>query len=207
MVTPVYDVTASAPGNPNLKYRAEWELMGGPGTFPLSVIYFNGNGSTSRTQPMKGFTNEVITYTERVSTNAVYRVTGMTNVNGRLYPTGFVFEQYVGRGRPRIRKQAFAVVSVIRPVCSLDSLLPSISDGTVVADRRLAQAEEPIKAFTYQVTGGRSWQPVADAKKAYARGKKPQKPSPIMLPLIGTLLCAPLMVWATHSWWRRRKAG
>ena len=60
LLTPVYDVSASAPANPNLRRKAVWELIAGPGSLPAKVTYFDDYGIIE----------------------AVYRATGVANVNG-----------------------------------------------------------------------------------------------------------------------------
>jgi hypothetical protein len=184
-LTPVYDVSASAPGNPNLKLKADWSLANGPASLPLKVTYFK---------------NSVIT-------GAVYSATGVTNVNGKTFPTGFIFEQYAGGSRGWIRKRATAVVTVIRPECSLASLLPAITHKTVIIDRRLAQAAQSEKRLTYSVAPGATLPTVAEAKKANDWKKKPPKPSSFVIAVIGTTFFLPLVFFAVHFWKRRKKAG
>ena len=41
MLTPVWDMTATPMGKPDLKYEAYWELINGPGSTPQSVIYLH----------------------------------------------------------------------------------------------------------------------------------------------------------------------
>jgi len=184
LLTPVYDVSASPPGNPNLKFKAEWKLIGGPGSLPMNVTYFFANGSTS----------------------AIYRAIGTTNVNGIAYPSKFLFEYYAGGNIAHVTKRANVTVMAIRAFCSLVNLLPEITSTTLVADRRVKQAENPLKSLDYVMAASERWHTVAEAQKLHGAKKKPPKASPVMVPLIGTLLCAPLLVWAAYSWRRWRKA-
>jgi hypothetical protein len=185
VLTPVYDVSASAPGNPNLKLKADWSLANGPASLPLKVTYLN---------------NSVIT-------GAVYSATGVTNVNGKTFPTGFIFEQYAGGSRAWVRKRAAAVVTAIRPACSLASLLPAITHKTVIIDRRLAQAAQSEKRLTYSVAPGATLPTVAEAEKANNWKKKPPKPSSFVIAVLGTTFFLPLVLFAVHFWKQRKKAG
>jgi hypothetical protein len=189
LLTPVYDVTASAPGDPNLKYRADWELLYGPGSLPAKVTYF---------------------YEARIVgasniPHAVYKATGTTNTGGLRLPTGFVFERYVGGAEARVRKRATATVTAIRPVCSLDSLLPAVTSKAVVVDRRLAQADQPVRAVSYQALPNSSLPTVAQVKSRYDRKENPPKRSPVVVAVILITLCVPLLIWVLHFWKRRRE--
>lgn len=186
VLTPVYDVTASAPGNPNLRLKADWSLVNGLASLPLKVTYFK---------------NSVIT-------GAVYNATGVTNVNGKTFPTGFIFEQYAGGSRAWVRKRAAAVVTAIRPECSLASLLPAITHKTVIIDRRLAQAVPSEKRLTYNVAPGATLPTVGEAKQSNDEKRNPPKPSPAVIAvIIGTTLFLPLLFFAVHFWKRQKKAG
>ena len=185
MLTPVYDVSASAPGNPNLKYKAEWELIAGPGSLPLNVTYFTDSGTT----------------------NAMYRATGMTNVNGTTFPTGFLFEHYMGGDLAQVRKRATVVVTHIRTESSLTNLLPIVTDKTVVVDRRLAQAAQPTRVITYTATSNTPLPTIADAKKTHERKATPPKRSPVVVAVLVTMFCLPLAAGTIYFWRRGRKAG
>lgn len=43
-LTPVYEFAASVLGNRDLKVDADWELIGGPGSLPLKIVYYNPGG-------------------------------------------------------------------------------------------------------------------------------------------------------------------
>lgn len=185
LLTPVFDVSASAPGNPNLKNLAEWELINGVGSLPKNVTYFE-----HKDRP-----------------RAIYRVTGETNVNGVAYPTGFTFEQYRG-DVTRVRKQATAVVTAIRPVCSIASLLPAVTQDALVVDRRLAQAEQPEARITYRAKQGTALPAATELReiqKINNPKKSPPNRSPIMLALLGTALVAPLVFFGIHHWKHRKR--
>lgn len=183
LLTPVYDVNASAPGNPNLKVRAQWDMMAGPGSLPSRVVYFDDYGAP---------------------TGAVYQVTGLTNVNGELFPTGFVFEQRIGNDAA-LRKQATMVVTAIRSGCSRASLLPGVSGETIVADRRLATSGLGAKIPAYRVPAGYNWQPMNEARKYYDAKKGIVHRSPIVLLVLALLFCAPLIVGVLQLLRRRRR--
>jgi hypothetical protein len=171
MLTPVYDVSASAPGNPNLKVRTHWDLMAGPGSLPSRVVFFDGYGAP---------------------TGAVYQVTGFTNVDGNVFPTGFLFEQRIGDDA-MLRKQSSMVVTRISPVCSRGSLLPQISQDTIIADRRLAPSGMGANIPAYQVPADYKWQTMSEARKRYEMRKELPKGSPVVFLVLGVLFCAPLV--------------
>ena len=189
LLTPVYDVTASAPGDPNLKYKANWELLDGPGSFPSKVTYFYDSRIFGD--------NEI--------TNATYVMTGITNLGGTMFPTGFLFENYVGGVEARVRKRAAAVVSAIRPSCSLKILLPVAEDKTVVVDRRLAQAAESVKAITYSMQPKSSLPTVAEAKARSESKKTPPKRSSAVLAVILSTACIPPLIWLLFAWRRSKQ--
>lgn len=156
-ITPVYDLNASMPVNPNLKRQAKWGLLNGPGSLPLNVAY------------MDGFTH---------TTNATYVATSITNVGSIQIPGGFIFEERVGsRFAPAsifpgeqdstyfIRKRAVASVTAVRPACSRNELLPTAKGKTMVIDQRLAHATNAVGQLFYIFQNGVEWVPVDQAKK------------------------------------------
>jgi hypothetical protein len=184
-LTPVYDVSASAPINPNLKYKAEWELIAGPGSLPASVTYYNGDGST----------------------NAVYRATGVTNLDGLVLPSGFFFECYVGRSLAAVRKRASFIVTAVRPSCSRASLLPTVTQQTLVVDRRIRQATQPAKDVAYRMEASSTW-PSADEARSLNGGTRTRpRRSPLVVLLVGALLCPALVAFAVHLRKRLRNAA
>jgi len=190
LLTPVYDVAASAPSDPDLKYKADWELLDGPSSLPSKVTYY---------------------YDSRILgdskiPHAVYTATGTTNVGGVKFPTGFLFERYVGGAEARVRKRATATVTSTRPVCSLASLLPALTSKAVVVDRRLAQAEGPVRAVTYQALPNASLPSVPEIKARHDRKANPPKRSPVVVALILATLCLPLAAGLFHFWRRRKKS-
>jgi hypothetical protein len=182
-LTPVYDSAASAPGNPDLKREAVWELMGSPGTLPKEVVYFAHSGDTS----------------------AVYRVTGLTNVNGTSFPTGFEFRQYRTGSGSRIYKQATAVITAIRPTCSRASLLPGFERLTGVTDRRLAQSAQPVKVMNYGIEPGGKWESVEVVKRRLDLKQNPARHSVVVVALLMTFLSFPLLFGVAYLWRQRRK--
>ena len=192
LLTPVYDVTASAPGDPNLKYKAHWELLDGPGSLPSKVTYFYDFRS----------------FGENTMTNAAYQTTGITNVGDRTFPTGFLFEEYVGGTEARLRKRATAVVTAVRPFCSLDRLLPAVTGKTVVVDRRLAQAEQPVRAITYTASSNAPLPTVADVKQMHERKTGSQRErSPAVVAFLLATVCLPVLIWLSYLWRRRSKSA
>jgi hypothetical protein len=146
-LTPIYDWEASIahPGKRSPDVRAEWDLLGGPGSLPKEVRYF----------PVEGLPH------------VVYRATGSNLVNGILIPTGFYLEQHSIRpfnGIDLTEKWVDVVVTAVRPVCSRASLIPSPGGKTLVIDRRVdggAPTNRP-PAYPNPVRG--EWATVEQAK-------------------------------------------
>jgi len=159
------------------KERATWELLAGAGSLPLKVTFCNNYGGTS----------------------AVYRVTGVTNVGGALYPTGFNFES--------AGKKATAVVTAIRPVCTLSNLLPVITAKTAVSDRRLVQADRTLK-MSYMLPPRAGVPTVVEAKQVYGQShhqQKSPKRSPLLVALLLVTLIVPVVLGLYYILSRRRK--
>jgi hypothetical protein len=196
-LTPVYDVNASLPVDPNMKREAKWELVNGSGSLPMKVIYL-----------------------ERGFTNATYAATGVTNVGDIKIPSGFVFEF---RGNPfsaifapgpiapgesapayRVRKRAVATVTAVKPVCSRSDLSPKAEGMTMVIDQRptnyLADAQN---LPTYIVKEGVQWLPLEQAQKSYvARRIPPETPS---CGIVAILLLLPTAALFLFLWMNRKK--
>jgi hypothetical protein len=179
-LTPVYDVSASAPGNPNLKLRAAWELVSGPGSLPANVTYFDNGGAVS----------------------ALYTATGVASAGGATCPAGFTVKCYSGAS---VRKQATVSVRDFRQGCSLANFLPSITRRTLVVDRRFAQDREPIKAISYSIVAGGAWKSTAEIKNSYAGRNRATKTPPLMVLTMAVLTSAPFVVCGVRIWRRRRK--
>jgi hypothetical protein len=167
-LTPVYDLNASVSVNPSLKREARWDLISGPGSLPLKVVYLGAGGVT----------------------NATYSATGVTNAGPVMLPSGFVFEERVGFGYApgpsipggttpayHVRKRAVAAIGGFRPVCSRSDLLPTATGKTMVIDRRLPQEEARDPKSMYIVQDGVKWLPVEAAKKANVITPAPRKHS------------------------------
>lgn len=187
LLTPVYNLSASAPGDPSLKYKARWELLDGPGSLPSNVVY---NYDTR----LLGDNN---------LTNAIYQVTGTTNLDGRSFPTGFLFENYTGGVGPRVRKRATAAVTAIRPECLLPTLMPAVTSDALVIDRRLGHAEVALKVVTYSVRSNSSLPTIAEVKTEAARKQGPPKRSSVLVAALLTTLLLPVAVGAFLVWRRR----
>jgi len=125
-LTPVYDSNASATIDPNLKRRAKWRLINGPGSLPFGVKYMKGD----------------------YDVDATYLHTGLTNVADMRFPNGFVFEQRVSRrfapgpilspgAAPayHILKRAVASVTAIRPFCARTEFTPVVTAGVLRFER------------------------------------------------------------------------
>jgi hypothetical protein len=152
-LTPVYDFQASIGANPSRKVRAKWELLNGPGSLPREVMYFGTWGET----------------------NGLYRVTGTNSVGGKLFPSGFVFEESrVGPLNPDtfvhdmvVRKQVEAAITSVQPVCSRKTLLPVRQSGAtvVIIDWRLKERGSGNNLPSYIVQDPAVWPSVEEARK------------------------------------------
>lgn len=173
-LTPAYDSNASVGVQPDLKRKAEWDLIDGPGSLPKSVVYYNGYGF-----------NPV---------DATYTATGVTNAGTIKIPSGFVFEARTSRNflpgpiEPGgtipdygIRKRTVATVTAVRPACSRSDLTPIAKGKTMVIDQRPQQEPSPEVPATnvtyYIVQDGVQWLPIEKAKKAYVVPIAPPKPA------------------------------
>jgi hypothetical protein len=184
-LTPVFDSNASVAVDPTLKREAKWELISGPGSLPLSVVYLEGARLT----------------------NATYAATGVTNAGEIPMASGFVFEERVGYGfgpgtilsgdsvpTYRIRKHAVATVTAVRPMCSRRELLPTAKGMTMVSDQRLAHATTPIECTTYIVRNGVRWVSVAEAKRLSLLSRRGrQKHSLVVVWAMALIAAAPML--------------
>jgi len=139
-LTPVYDSNASIAVDPELKRQAKWELINGPGSLPLSVVYLGRD--------------------ESCPTNATYRLTGLTNAGAVQIPSGFVFERRVSRNFAPgptgpgalypdygILKRAVAKVTATKPFCSPTQLAATAKGATMVIDRQLGHQSKPVMFY------------------------------------------------------------
>jgi hypothetical protein len=154
---PVYDWQASVGAHgQNLKVRAEWELLNGPGSLPRAVRYFG----------------------EWDATNGLYKITGTNLVGGTLIPTGFIFERLqVGPLNENsfvhemvVVKRVDVEVTAVRPSCSIGSLIPSPDGPAVVVDRRF-DSGIPNRPPSYQNPVNGQW-PTVDKSKELAKAQQ-----------------------------------
>lgn len=185
-LTPAYDLNASAPVHPDLKREAKWELINGPGSLPLKVVYLENDRRT----------------------NATYVATGVTNVDSLKIPSGFIFELRIGsinfapgpiapgESAPtyRVRKQAIAMVTAVRPACTRVELMPQVQPGkTIVIDERLARSTNPAPVF-YNFQKGVKWVSVEESKKLAIPQSPPRQHNPtVARAVFFVLLILPLV--------------
>ena len=220
LLTPVYDSNASADVLPNLKLKAEWDLVDGLGSLPIKVTYY---------QP--GYKNTEIA--------ATYLSTGMTNAGTIKIPSGFVFElrtanhfdahflpgpRPLGESMPSyyIRKRAVATVTAVRPYCSRTDLTPVAKGKTMVLDQRPLQTPDskasPTNLTYYVGKDGVEWLPLDKAKKAYVVpgtsskpaslkpvAPKPVQSKPVSRGIVAIILLVPLAVISLFWWLNRKK--
>jgi len=198
-LTPVYDWHASVGANPQLKVKAEWDLLDGPGSLPREVRYY-GNWD---------------------ETNGFYKISGTQAVGRLLIATGFTFEERHVGGRAAnslvdgiyLRKRVEAAVTSVQAVCSRKSLLPVWSGKTLIIDWRLKaqSAGNNVPSYFYSSSG--LWPTVDDAKKLFAdqHPKHLQEAAqstklvelhrtPVLIALVCCFLLGPLVIYFT---WRK----
>lgn len=206
-LTPVYDSNASADVRPDLKLKAKWELIGGPGSLPRNVLYYR-------------YYDEHQTNYNKIE--ATYTATGVTNAGTIKIPSGFVFEwrnNLLGYVAPygsvprqpttpyRLRKQAVGTVTAVRPYCSRKDLTPNAKGKTMVIDMRPWQ--EPLSKASrtnityYVVQDGVQWLPFTKAKKAYVVPQAPPKPPSRRI--VAILLFLPTAGFLLFLWLNRKK--
>jgi hypothetical protein len=166
-LTPVFDYRATPSLNPSTTLKANWKLLEGPGSLPASVTYFGPDGTPS----------------------AVYTMTGFTNIGAMALPTGFHFSQ-PGTGY----KEVSAVVTAIRPTCSLSDLRPAVKQQMIMVDLRWHPGDPGVRFTTYTAD---YWPTVKQAQGIYystrsgAAGAPVHSPSSLMIVILVGLLIAP----------------
>ena len=158
-----------------LKEKATWELLSGAGSLPRNVTYFNKVGGT----------------------DAVYRVTEVTNINGVEYPTGFTFD--------RDGKRATARVTAIKPVCSLASLLPVLTGKTAISDRRTVGTNPATRMsyISYMAYPSSGFPTTDQAKQAHEQKQTTRTPPSVRLSWWRCFLPH----YAFQLWWRFFTSG
>ena len=148
---PVYDWHASIAAHGEARRaKAEWDLLGGPGSLPRIVMYLGEWGQT----------------------NALYLARGPILAGETLIPNGFVFEEYQVAPleenevihRMVIRKRVDVVVNTVRPVCSRTSLIPLPDGRTVVIDRRF-DSGVPSRPPSYVNPVRGQWPTIDESRK------------------------------------------
>jgi hypothetical protein len=180
-LTPVYEYYAPEKGKSPLKLETVRELMSGSGALPLRVNYYTDGGLH------EGYLQ------------AAYRVTGITNFGGTVFPAGFLFEQYAPTGGTsrydmKVVRRAEAKVTAFRPVCSIKKFLPECDTGVFVTDWRPANAQTSNTPVRYHQRDGVKWLSAAEAKRRSEGKGAPRMPSPILLVVFGALLVPPVVL-------------
>jgi hypothetical protein len=187
-LTPAYRFDATGTSLAIPKLEAEWTLMGGSAALPLRVNYYTDGGA------FEGFLQ------------AAYRVTGITNFGGTVFPGGFLFEQFAPTGSAsrydlKTVRRARVTVTAFRPVCTRKNLLPEAEGTVLVHDMRLPGAE--LHGHGYVQKGGARWFPVADSKEVSEGRSLHRKQSPVFLVVFGVLLLLPPVVIIIKSMKRK----
>jgi hypothetical protein len=196
LLTPVYDWRASvAAHGENLKVKAEWNLLNGPGSLPREVRYL-------------GVWDE---------TNGLYTATGISSAGGTIIPNGFIFEERhaVALEGMVLRKRVVAEVTAVQVVCSRASLLPNPEGQTLVVDRRLNTVEPAGHLPTYKNPVAGKWSSIDEAQKmaeanrmrnslhSNQSGSSPHRQKVVLIVMSIVLVLPPIIYFA---WQRSRKS-
>ena len=166
-ITAVYELNGSVPADRQIKRKAEWTLINGPGSLPLSVVYFDG---ISLPASLGNLSLPANLGSMIPSTNATFLAAGLTNVGTIQIPSGFVFERRVGAGFApgpilpgrstpsyHFSDQVVASVTAVRAGCSRSDLAPTAAGMTMVFDHRLPPVEVPTDSTTFSTTESLNW--------------------------------------------------
>ncbi len=207
-LTPVYSYTACVLGDPARTLQADWIWMAGSNSLPLRVVYYNGGGFYDMTTNLGAIFTAYQPPFSAGFTDAVYTVTGVTNVAGSSFPSGFIFEEFRPAG-PTVYdlwvcKRAEATVTAVKTACDEGSFWPPIPEDTrtVVNDFRLVRAQPPTRLLTYLSPRGH-WASVAEARRLARRqgGRSPLVR--IVVVACCVLLAVPLVVATVRILQRR----
>jgi hypothetical protein len=119
-LTPVYDPSAAAKNNANIKRKAKWSLLNGEKSLPREVSFFREDGTLE----------------------ARYQALETTNISGVVVPMKILFERFeapfpVGQIKEaKLIRSALITVNSVRPICSITNFLPEIPGLTVITDFR-----------------------------------------------------------------------
>jgi hypothetical protein len=137
-LTPVYDYSASALGDPSLQVPASWESLNGPEALPSKVVYYGSD----------------------LAPVAIYSVSETTNIGTLTVPTRFKFDQ------PKTHyKEVNVAVNSVRGECSRQDFKPKLGEQIVIADFRWSpEGARPREVVCYDSS---TWLSVQDAKSKY----------------------------------------
>lgn len=155
-ITPLYDIDAAVVHDKDYTQMAEWTFLELGAHLPAYVAYLNTRGRLTRdAQNQRTF----IVYGppfDRGFTNALYKISGTTNVGGLNFPTGFHFQRFEpvesGDDMGKLRVVGGTVVASVTKVidhCSRTNLLPRLPGNSVVVDYRLMHSKTPIFSVSY----------------------------------------------------------
>lgn len=208
-IAPVYDEAANALHDKGYQQVASWTLSPQPPHLPENICFLNTRGRVTMGKDRRAV--YVRSSTHQDYTNALYRVTGFTNVGGLTLPTGFVFTRYgpVREGaefKLREYSRAVAVVTNASSRCSRASLLPVFPDRIVVADKRLERAEPSIPTVSYAAKSFPTAPEVVKIHQIQQARQEPKTPGQRWGVLAFVLLALmPLAVLGARRLWQRRK--
>ena len=211
-IAPIYDINACASFHKDLTQPADWMLTETEPHLPAFVAYMNTRGIFAGKT-----TNGVMKYLplrppyNQGYTNALYAVTGWTNVENLVLPTGFTYHLFepVGGGKSkddlRVIARAFGIITNFSTAHSAAGLSPELPVNSVVVDRRLMHAKDPIEIVTY--SGNAGVISTEQARKVHKRDARRRmfEHLPRWLPvLVVTVAVLPMTILVFRHFARRR---
>ena len=196
--------------------RATWEKFHEPPHFSKRMVFLNAGkilppGGKRGVEGMPPGLPYVQVYTQ-----ALFQVTGTTNVGGLVFPTRFqwnLFSVTGGRGPPLypggMRSRDWGEVEMTRIEVGrlATNYLPPLTPAAVITDTRLANNTN-VGRFSYS-TYDRRWRTVAELPKfkktLEAASHRPKRPAPWLFGSVTAVAAVPaLLFWLAGRWRQRR---
>jgi hypothetical protein len=207
-----YDINSCVTRGNDYTMEGAWVLSTAQPGLPLSLAYINRRG-----HPFARDAEGNRTFVpfdppfDAGFTNALYTVTGTTNVGRLVLPTGFIFERFRPgwtnrQPAPVLEARSVATVTNFMPHCSRTSLVPELPPRVVVIDMRELPADPSKKPIHYSGAAGQ-WLPVEEAKRVHEarlRRHAPRELRPLHYVLFVVALVLPL---GGIALWKRKGAG
>ena len=208
MLPPVFDPVLTVLFDKDLRYKAIYDLVQAPLKLPREIIFLNdGNVRTWDPQARKTVLHKYSHPYDKGFTNAVFTISGLTNVGEALLPTGFSFLEFAPGANPDapdIKRSILARVTKAEWNTLPVSSLPPLTKRAVVQDRRLIQEKAPGAPVTYGIQD-KQWKTAEDVREIYELQKRKQASTTSKMP-IGTILLALIVPLAVIFLWKKESA-